>query len=80
MKWKRNIKVLLIGGKTAADAELYILCLAPYFVERKLYKTGCHCTTYEYERMYPTPKHSICCQVIWPIVPPSRRAHTTHCL
>ena len=51
-----NIKVLLIGGKTAADAELYILCLAPYFVERKLYKTGCHCTTYEYERMYPHAK------------------------
>ena len=51
-----NIKVLLIGGKTAADAELYILCLAPYFVERKLYQTGCHCTTYEYERMYPHAK------------------------
>jgi branched-chain amino acid aminotransferase len=51
-----NIKVLLIGGKTAADAELYILCLAPYFVERKLYKTGCHCTTYEYERVYPHAK------------------------
>ncbi|QQS18153.1 aminotransferase class IV [Candidatus Saccharibacteria bacterium] len=28
-----NIKILLIGGKTAADAELYVLCLAPYFVE-----------------------------------------------
>ena len=51
-----NIKVLLIGGKTATDAELYILCLAPYFVERKLYKTGCHCVTYEYERMYPHSK------------------------
>lgn len=51
-----NIKVLLIGGKTAAEAELYILCLAPYFVGRKLYKTGCHCTTYEYERMYPHAK------------------------
>lgn len=51
-----NIKVLLIGGKTATDAELYILCLAPYFVERKLYKTGCRCTTYEYERMYPHAK------------------------
>jgi branched-subunit amino acid aminotransferase/4-amino-4-deoxychorismate lyase len=51
-----NIKVLLIGGKTAAEAELYILCLAPYFVKRKLYKTGCHCVTYEYERMYPHAK------------------------
>ncbi|PID99472.1 hypothetical protein CSA80_01790 [Candidatus Saccharibacteria bacterium] len=51
-----NIKVLLIGGKTAADASLYIVCLAPFFVPRKLYKTGCHCTTYEYERMYPHAK------------------------
>lgn len=51
-----NVKVLLIGGKAAADADLYIICLAPYFVDRKLYKTGCHCTTYEYERMYPHGK------------------------
>lgn len=51
-----NVKVLLIGGKTAADADLYIICLAPYFVDRKLYKTGCRCTTYDYERMYPHAK------------------------
>ncbi len=51
-----NLKVLLIGGRTAAAAQLYIMCLAPYFVDRKLYKTGCHCTTYEYERMYPHAK------------------------
>jgi D-alanine transaminase/branched-chain amino acid aminotransferase len=51
-----NVKLLLIGGKTAADASLFILCLAPYFVDRKLYKTGCHCTTYDYERMYPHAK------------------------
>lgn len=51
-----NLKVLLIGGKTANDADLFILCLAPYFVDRKLYKTGCHCTTYEYERLYPHAK------------------------
>ena len=51
-----NLKILLIGGKTAVDAQLYILCLAPYFVDRKLYKSGCHCTTYEYERMYPHAK------------------------
>ncbi|QQS19454.1 aminotransferase class IV [Candidatus Saccharibacteria bacterium] len=51
-----NVKVLLIGSKAATDADIYILCLAPYFVDRKLYKTGCHCTTYEYERMYPHAK------------------------
>ncbi len=51
-----NVKVLLIGGKTAEDVDLYIICLAPYFVDRKLYKTGCHCTTYGYERMYPHAK------------------------
>ena len=51
-----NLKLLLIGGKSAVDASLHILCLAPYFVDRKLYKTGCHCTTYECERMYPHAK------------------------
>jgi len=51
-----NVKVLLIGGRSAAEASLYVVCLAPYFVDRKLYKTGCHCTTYKYERMYPHAK------------------------
>lgn len=51
-----NLKVLLIGGKNAQDANLFIMCLAPHFIDRKLYKTGCHCTTYAYERMYPHAK------------------------
>ncbi|MCA9327878.1 aminotransferase class IV, partial [Candidatus Saccharibacteria bacterium] len=32
-----NLKIMLIGGKTP---HLYIQCLAPRFVDRKLYKTG----------------------------------------
>ena len=51
-----NIKILLIGGKTAESADLYIMCLAPFFVNRKLYKTGCHCITYRYERSFPQAK------------------------
>lgn len=51
-----NIKILLIGGETAADASLYIQCLAPRFVDRKLYKTGVHCTIAHFERLYPHAK------------------------
>jgi branched-chain amino acid aminotransferase len=48
-----NIKILLIGG---AEPNLYILCLNPLFPERKLYKTGVGCITYEYERAFPHAK------------------------
>jgi hypothetical protein len=33
-----NIKILLLGGNTSADAQLYILPLAPLFPDRKLYR------------------------------------------
>jgi branched-chain amino acid aminotransferase len=51
-----NLKLLLIGGRTSADAEFYILPLAPYFPDRKLYKTGAHAITVEYERYIPDAK------------------------
>lgn len=51
-----NIKILLIGGRDADSANLYILCLNPLFPDRKLYKTGAHAITYEYERLYPQAK------------------------
>ena len=51
-----NIKILLIGGNTADDADLYIQCLNPLFADRKLYKTGAHSITEHYERMYPSAK------------------------
>lgn len=51
-----NIKILLIGGRTHEDANLYIICLNPLFADRKLYKSGVHTITYEYERDFPHAK------------------------
>lgn len=51
-----NIKILLIGGKNADSANLYILALNPLFPDRKLYKQGAHCITNEYERPFPHAK------------------------
>lgn len=51
-----NLKVLLIGGAAADRASLNILCLNPLFPDRKLYKDGAHCITYEYERLFPAAK------------------------
>lgn len=51
-----NIKLLLIGGRDKDSATLNILCLNPLFVDRKLYKTGVHCITENYERPYPHAK------------------------
>ena len=42
-----NVKILLIGGKTAEDAQLNILCLNPLFPDKKLYRDGVACVTYE---------------------------------
>ncbi|MEK7594514.1 MAG: aminotransferase class IV [Patescibacteria group bacterium] len=51
-----NLKLLLIGGRTADDATLDILCLNPLFPDRKLYKQGASCITYQYERQLPKAK------------------------
>jgi branched-chain amino acid aminotransferase len=51
-----NVKVLLVGGRTAADANLYILCLNPLFPDRKLYKTGAKTISAHYERQFPHAK------------------------
>ncbi|MEI8095267.1 MAG: aminotransferase class IV [Spirochaetales bacterium] len=51
-----NVKALLIGGPTAADARLYILCLNPLFPDRKDYKHGAQAITWEGERIYPQAK------------------------
>src|SRR4051794_18431465 len=51
-----NIKLLLIGGRTAETAELYILCLNPLFPDSALYKRGVECVTYHYERDFPNAK------------------------
>lgn len=51
-----NLKMLLIGGRTAEDAELSILPLAPKFPDKKLYKTGATAILYPYERLFPQAK------------------------
>ncbi len=51
-----NLKIMLIGGASKDTANLYIMCLNPLFPDRKLYKTGVHCTTYSHERPFPHAK------------------------
>lgn len=51
-----NIKILLIGGKEAKDALLFILPLAPLFPDKKLYSRGATVETIQYERLLPNAK------------------------
>jgi branched-subunit amino acid aminotransferase/4-amino-4-deoxychorismate lyase len=51
-----NLKALLIGGSTAADARLTILTLNPLFVDRKNYKQGSTAISWLGERFYPQAK------------------------
>lgn len=51
-----NLKILLIGGKTAQDAMLYIIPIAPLFPDRKLYRDGVSVITAHYERLFPHAK------------------------
>ena len=51
-----NIKILLIGAPKKEDATLFILCLNPHFIDKKLYRDGVACITYEYERAFPHAK------------------------
>jgi branched-chain amino acid aminotransferase len=55
-KFSCNLKILLIGGKTKSDAELFILPLAPLFPDRKLYTEGAKTMTVQYERIFPHAK------------------------
>lgn len=51
-----NIKVLLIGGATPANANLYIQCLNPLFANRAFYKDGVATITTSYVRPFPHAK------------------------
>jgi len=51
-----NIKIILVGGKTAADAHLYIMMLAPKFLDKKTYRDGVAVITKIYERFLPQAK------------------------
>jgi branched-chain amino acid aminotransferase len=48
-----NVKMLLIGGK---EPDLYIMTLAPKFLDKKFYKSGVKVITKEYERYLPQVK------------------------
>jgi len=48
-----NIKMLLIGGE---NPDLYIMMLAPKFLDKKYYKQGVKVITYNYERFLPQTK------------------------
>lgn len=48
-----NMKIILIGGK---DQQLFILPLAPKFVDKKLYRDGVSVITSKYERFLPQAK------------------------
>jgi len=51
-----NVKILLIGGRASEESELNILCLNPLFPDKKMYRDGVACVTYEYERPFPHAK------------------------
>ena len=51
-----NVKILLIGGRTAGESQLDILCLNPLFPDKKMYRDGVACVTYPYERPFPHAK------------------------
>lgn len=51
-----NLKVILLGGKTSSDAQLFILPLSPLFPNRKFYTEGVKTITFQYERPYPQAK------------------------
>lgn len=51
-----NLKILLIGARDAKDALLWIIPLAPYFPEKKLYTRGASALTFSYERFAPHAK------------------------
>ncbi len=51
-----NIKILLIGGSTANDAQLFVLCFNPLFSDKKLYRDGAGFITCNYERIFPHAK------------------------
>ncbi len=51
-----NLKILLVGGPAKDKATLSIMCLNPLFPDRKLYKNGATCISYQYERYLPGAK------------------------
>jgi branched-subunit amino acid aminotransferase/4-amino-4-deoxychorismate lyase len=51
-----NVKILFVGGSSAAEARVYIMTLNPLFPDRKLYRDGCAAVIFPGERVYPQAK------------------------
>jgi len=51
-----NVKMLLVGAPKNDEAQLFIICLNPLFLDKKLYHNGATVTTYKYERVFPHAK------------------------
>lgn len=51
-----NLKVFLIGAPKKEDALLAILCLNPFFPDKKMYHDGVRLSITHYERLYPHAK------------------------
>lgn len=51
-----NIKMLLIGAPKTENAQLYIFCSQPFFVDRQLYKKGATVMSVHVERPFPNAK------------------------
>lgn len=51
-----NIKILLIGGKTSEESNLYIFPVQPLYPDRKLYRDGAAVQTVNYQRFMPNAK------------------------
>lgn len=51
-----NLKILLIGAKNTTDVNLFLLPLAPKYIDKRLYKQGAKAVTYKYERYLPQAK------------------------
>jgi branched-subunit amino acid aminotransferase/4-amino-4-deoxychorismate lyase len=51
-----NVKILFVGGSSAAAARLYSMTLNPLFPDRKLYRDGCAAVICRGERVYPQAK------------------------
>ncbi len=51
-----NLKMQLVGGRTAQDATLYIIPLAPLFPDKRLYTKGATALTVPLERFLPHAK------------------------
>lgn len=51
-----NLKIILIGAADHKDTQLFILPLAPFFPNKKIYTAGANVITVNYERPFPHAK------------------------